>query len=106
VLHSALSAVRLGATQALGAVAARVVLVTPADTVAWLEQVTRRAERLDDSYSLVSQRHVVARPVVQVCAADARRRHPNEHLVARELVGHRGGGLLGRAVLAAREHGK
>lgn len=87
-VHLALGAEGLVALEALLAVSARVVLVTPANAVTLLEDGAVGAELLDDTDTLVAETHV-GLVVVEVSTAETGGGDAEKDLVALE------GGLLG-----------
>lgn len=98
-VHLTLRAVSLVATQALLAVLAGVVLVTPADAVALLHVLDLRADGLNDTNTLVAETHVGVL-VVKVGTAEAGGGDLDEDLIILEFR-LLGGGGDNSAVLAA-----
>lgn len=98
-VHLSLGAVGLSALQALLAVRARVVLVTPTNAVTLLEESAGRTSLLDDTNTLVAESHI-GLAVVQVSTAETGGGDSHVNLVTGEL-GLGVGGLLDGTGLGA-----
>ena len=100
----ALGTERLPTRQALLAAPAAVVLVAPADPVAFLQVLGARAGGLDHPCAFVAERHVGLH-VVHVRKAHARVGDAHEDRVALEVIAV-GGGFFDGAIGGAFVHGK